>query len=422
MPLTDTRISKAKQRRAPYKLTDERGLYIEIRPTGAKLWRCRYRIGGKENVYALGEYTSRPKKETASETLARIDGGRLTLLEARTEREKARALVKQGIHPAHRRAEVKAAQIVANTDTFEAVATRWLADRLKTYAPRTVALAESALQAGLYPYIGSQPVRSITPARLLELLRQCERRSGPAAAIKLRQLASKVFRFAIVNQCGESDPAMLLRDAITHVTKHRKPLSRARIKALLDAIEVDSGNPETRIALRLLLLLFVRPTELREAEWTEFDLDGAEWRIPASRMKMREPHIVPLAPQAVALLRSLHARTGSGRYLFPNVNGRTCMASGTLLVALTRMGFINGEFTPHGFRATASTLLNEMGYRPDVIERQLAHKPKDAVRASYNQAQYLAERRQMMHQWADVVDEFARGDKKVLTGRFVKAA
>jgi integrase len=241
--------------------------------------------------------------------------------------------------------------------------------------------------------------------------------------MKLRQYASQVFRFAIVNQCGDTDPAMLLKGAIHALpTRHSKPLPRNRIKALSEALAVDMGYRETAIVINLLLLLFVRSVELREAEWSEFDLDAAEWRIPATRMKMRSPHFVPLSAQAVALLRELHHRTGRGRYLFPNVRRRgACMSASTLNAALDRMGF-KGEFSVHGFRATASTLLNEMGYRPDVIERQLAHKPRDAVRASYNQAEYLDDRRQMMQQWADVVDQLAAGDKRVLTGRFSKAA
>jgi len=431
MPLTDTRIRSAKPGTTPRKLTDGHGLYVEIRPSGAKLWRYRYRLPGMkngkrvlmENVYALGEYTQVPAGETKVQTEARISGGRLTLFEARAERDKARALVKQGTHPAHLRAEAKAARIAANADTFEAVATRWLAEKRKRWAPRTVSHAEHALKAGLYPYIGSQPIRAISPSRLLELLRQSEHRSGPTMAMKLRQHASQIFRYAIVNQIGEADPAMVLKGAIhPEPTQHRKPLSRDRIKALSDALEADLGNRETRIALNLLLLLFVRPSELREAEWTEFDLDAGEWRIPAKRMKMRQPHFAPLSTQAVTLLRELQHRTGRGRYLFPNTHRRdACMSASTLNVALDRMGF-KGELSVHGFRATASTLLNEMGYRPDVIERQLAHKPRDTVRASYNQAEYLDERKQMMQQWADVVDELAKGDKKVLTGRFSKAA
>jgi integrase len=406
MALTDTRIRKAKAGKTPRKLTDDRGLYIEVRPTGAKLWRYRYRIAGKENVFALGEYPE------------------IGLAQAREDRDAARKLVKQGIHPAHSRAEAKAAQVAANADTFQAVATRWLAEKRKTWVPSTALHAERALQAGLFPYIGNAPVRTVTPARLLELLRQSEKQSGPTSARQLRQLASQVFRFAIVNQCGgDTDPAMLLKGAIHALpTRHRKPLSRDRIKALCGALGKYVGTLETIIAMKLLLMLFVRTMELREAEWSEFDLDAAEWRIPAARMKMREPHFVPLSAQAVALLRELHHRTGRGRYLFPNTRRRdACMAATTLNVALGRMGF-GGEFSAHGFRATASTLLNEMGYRPDVIERQLAHKPKDAVRSAYNQAEYLDDRRQMMQQWADVVDQLAKGDKKVLTGRFSKVA
>lgn len=333
-------------------------------------------------------------------------------------------MVKQGIHPAHRRAEAKAAQIAANADTFEAISTKFLAERRKYWTPQVVMSAESALRKGLYPYIGSLPLSSITSGRLLALLRQSEHRYGSASAVRLRQLASLVFRFAIVNQYGDEDPAMLLKGVIKHRTKHHKALAPDRIKVLLDAIAVDTGSQETRIALKLLLLFFVRSAELRGAEWAEFNLDAGEWRIPAERMKKRRQHIVPLARQAVALLCELHRRTGKGRYLFPKKPHRlrdTYMGESTLNIALVRMGF-KGEMSAHGIRATASTLLNEIGYRPDVIERQLSHKPWNRVRATYNQAEYLLERRQMMQHWADVLDQCARGDKKVLIGRFIQAA
>ena len=274
---------------------------------------------------------------------------------------------------------------------------------------------------GLFPYIGSAPVQTVSPARLLELLRQSEKKSGPKAAMKLRQYASQVFRYAIVNQCGEADPAMVLKGAIhAPPTKHRKPLSRDRIRALSEAIDADMGNRETQIALKLLLLLFVRPSELREAVWTEFNLDASEWRIPAQRMKMRQPHVVPLSAQAVELLRELHHRTGRHHYLFPNTNRRdACMSASTLNAALERMGF-KSEFSAHGFRATASTLLNEIGYRPDVIERQLAHQDRNKVRASYNQAEYLPERRAMMQQWADMLDALAQGAQVIPLQRRAK--
>ena len=423
MSLTDTRIRNASRKSHPYKLTDAKGLYIEIRPSGAKLWRYRYRINGKENLYALGEYAEAPRGETDDQKTQRIAGGHLTLEEARAKRLEARALVKQGIHPAHRRARAKASQIDANAETFQAVAKEWLAQMSKRWTPRSLRHAERALEAGLYPYVGGLPVREIEANRLLELLEQSERRSGPRAAMKLRALASRVFRYGIVKRRCNLDPAAMLEGAITpNLVQHHNPLPRERIKALSDALDADMGNRETGIALRLLLLLFVRPTELRAAEWSEFDLDAGEWRIPAARMKMRDPHIVPLSDQAVALLRELQHRTGRGRFLFPNERRRDAyLGATTLNVALDRMGF-KGEFSAHGFRATASTILHEIGYRADVIERQLAHKPRDGVRASYNQAEYLPERRQMMQQWSDVVDEFVRGEKKVLAGRFSKAA
>jgi len=229
---------------------------------------------------------------------------------------------------------------------------------------------------------------------------------------------SAIFRYAAATLRADADPAAALKGAIHRTkVKHCKPLSRDQIASFISALDTYGGYRTTVIALRLALLFFVRTVELRAAEWVEFDLDHAEWRIPAERMKMREPHIVPLSQQAVELLRELHTLTGGQRWLFPNYRRpKTCMTATTLNRALERMGF-NGKdsigFSAHGFRATASTILNETGYRPEVIERQLAHKERNNVRASYNQAEYLKERRAMMQQWADMVDDMAKEKNKL---------
>lgn len=376
----------------PYKLTDSGGLYLEVRPSGAKLWRYRYRIGDKENVFALGVF---PK---------------VGLAEARTERDKARALVKQGIHPAHNRQAMLSEQVAENANTFGAVAREWISQRRSNWSGYYLRQVERFLELDVYPYIGTLPIRSVKAAHLLEIVMRVEKRGAPNVAILLRQWSSAIFRYAVSTLRADADPAAALKGAIHRPkVEHHKPLTRADIPDFLKALETYGGYRTTVIAMRLLMLTFVRTGELRAAEWSEFDLDRAEWRIPAERMKMRETHFVPLSAQAVELLRELHTLTGGQRLLFPNYRRpKTCMTATTLNRALERMKY-SGKFSAHGFRATASTILNELNFRPDVIERQLAHAERNKVRASYNRAEYLAERREMMQAWADYLDRLKSG-------------
>lgn len=406
MSLTDAKIRNTKPADKPIKLTDGGGLYLEVRTTGAKLWRYRYRIAGKENVFAVGEYFNDKH------------GGHISLDDARGERDKARKLVKQGIHPSHSRQAERLATHAENANTFEGVGREWIAMKKKGWTPYYLRQVERFLTADVFPYIGNLPIRSVTAAHLLEIIRRVEGRGAATVALLVRQWASAIFRHATVTLRADTDPAAALKGAI-HRPKpeHHKPLSRAQIADFVKALDSYGGYRTTVIALRLMLLTFVRTVELRGARWEEIDLDRAEWRIPAERMKMREMHIVPLSRQAVELLRELYTFTGGRGMLFPNYrNPKTCMTSTTLNRALERMGF-NGKdsigFSAHGFRATASTILNELGYRGDVIERQLAHAERDKTRASYNQAEYLEERRTMMQQWADLADEMAKPESKV---------
>jgi integrase len=406
MPLTDAKIRNTKPDDKPIKLTDGGGLYLEVRPTGAKLWRYRYRIAGKENVFAVGEYFNDKR------------GEHISLDDARTERDKARALVKQGIHPSHNRQAARLATHAENANTFEAVAREWIAKKKPGWAPYYLRQVERFLESDVFPYVGNLPIRNVTAAHLLEIVRRIEGRGAETVALLVRQWSSAIFRYAVATLRADTDPAAALKGAIHRPkVEHRKPLSRDQIGDFVKALEGYAGYRTTVIALRLMLLTFVRTVELRGAQWTEIDLDRAEWRIPAERMKMREPHIVPLSRQAVELLRELHTFTGGRGMLFPNYrNPKTCMTATTLNRALERMGF-NGKdsigFSAHGFRATASTILNEIGFRPDVIERQLAHAERNKVRASYNQAEYLEERRAMMQQWADLAGEISKSKSKV---------
>ncbi|MSQ59549.1 MAG: DUF4102 domain-containing protein [Betaproteobacteria bacterium] len=396
MALTDARIRSTKPGATPGKLTDGAGLYLEVRPSGAKLWRYRYRIAGKENVYAVGAYPQIP------------------LMEARTERDKARALVKQGIHPAHNRQALVSLQVAENGNTFEAIAREWIEQRRARWSAYYLKQVENTLAVDAYPYIGGLPMRSIGAAHLLEIIKRAEKRGAATVAILLRQWMSAIFRYAVATLRADVDPAAALKGAIHRPkVQHSKPLTRKQIPGFLKALETFGGYRTTAIAMRLLMLTFVRTVELRGAEWAEFDLDGAEWRIPAERMKMREPHIVPLSSQAVELLRELHTLTGGQKLLFPNYRRpKTCMTGTTLNRAIERMGY-GGKFSGHGFRATASTMLNELGYRSDLIERQLAHAERSKVRASYNQAEYMPERVAMMQAWASLIDEMAKADSKV---------
>ncbi|MHB8391850.1 MAG: tyrosine-type recombinase/integrase [Acidobacteriaceae bacterium] len=393
--LTDTRIRTAKPRQKPYKLTDSNGLHLEVRPSGKKLWRFRYRIAGKENLFALGEYGT--------------SAGQLSLSDARRERDNARHLVKQGLHPAHSRRAAKAAKVYENRSSFEAVAREWIEQNRARWSPYYLSQVERALVADVFPYVGNLPIRTVSAAHLLEIVKRVEKRA-PSVALLVRQWCSGVFRFAVATLRADGDPSAALRGAISRPrVEHRQPLTTAEIPKLLKKLDENGGFRTTTIAMRLLLLTFVRPVELRAAEWTEFDLDNSTWRIPAGRMKARQVHIVPLAPQAVELLRELRTITGGSNLLFPNNRRpRTCMTATTMNRALERMGY-GGKFSAHGFRATASTILNEQGYRADVIERQLAHAPRDKVRASYNRAEHLAERKQMMRDWANYIDALAAG-------------
>ncbi len=418
MPLTDSKIRNTKPDTKAVKLTDGGGLYLEVRPTGAKLWRYRYRIDGKENVFAAGEYAQAPSGETQGQAAARREAGRLTLAEARTGREEWRGLVKQGIHPAHHRKAERLSNRAANANTFEGVAREWIAKKKPNWTPYYLGQVERGLTADVFPYIGSLPIRNVTAAHLLEIVHRVEGRGAASVALLLRQWSSATFRYAVATLRADTDPASALKGAIQRPkVKHHKPLSRDQIAVFVKELDSYGGYRTTVIALRLMLLTFVRTVELRAADWSEMDLDRAEWRIPAERMKMREPHLVPLSQQALVLLRELHTFTGGRDYLFPNYrNPRTCMTATTLNRALERMGF-NGKnsigFSAHGFRATASTILNELGFRPDVIERQLAHAERNKARASYNQGEYLEERRSMMQQWADLIDTMADDENKV---------
>jgi integrase len=403
--LTPLEIRRAKPKGAPYKLRDGKGLYLDVRPSGAKIWRYRYRIDGTENLYTLGEFGDRADQ--------------LTLGAARSERDVARKLVKQGVHPGHHRKALVRATVSEGKNTFRAVAAEWLEESKPHWSQKYYANVKSGLDNAILPAIGDVPIRSVKPVDVAAILKKYRNRASMASMLRL--WCGSVFRYAIINQRAEADPTYVLRGSIKKpAVRHHKPLPLSEIPALVSALDQYSGYRGTAIALRLLLLSFVRPGELCPAEWDEFDLDNALWRLPAGRMKMGEPHLVPLSRQAVTLLRELKgldskAHTKQAHRLFPSpFKPRGSISRGSLSKALLELGY-RGKFSPHGFRATASTSLNEMGFRPDVIERQLAHAERNQSRASYNQGQYLEERRKMMQTWADVIDaQVAEASQRVV--------
>lgn len=394
--LTSTKIHSAKPLEKPYKLSDSGGLYLLINPNDSRWWRLKYRFEGREKGLSLGVYPH------------------VSLQQARSQRDEAKKAVANGIDPSVKRQAEKS----ATANTFEAVAREWLALQQKKLAQTTYDKAVATLETLVFPYIGSRPIAKLAAADVLKVLKRIEGRGIHETAHRTRQRCSQVFRFAVQTGRAEHDVTADLRGALASVeSEHHAAITEpARIGELLRAIDGYSGHPVTAYALKLAPLLFVRPGELRHAEWTEFVLDGHEphWRIPAEKMKMGEQHVVPLSKQALALLHELQPLTGGGQYLFPSLrSGSRPMSENTVNAALRRLGYASDEMTGHGFRSLASTNLNEQGYHPDLIELQLAHAERNKVRAAYNKAQRLPERRQMMQAWANYLDGLRAGGNVV---------
>jgi integrase len=397
MPLSDATVRKAKPSAKPKKLSDGGGLHLLVQPTGSKLWRLAYRFAGKQKTLALGVYPA------------------FSLADARSHRDEAKKLLARSIDPSvQRRADRKA----GNDNRFRSVAEEVIAKLEREGRAQVTLTKKRWLLDFAFPAFGDHPVADITARDLLALLREIEGRGLYETAKRLRSTYGMVFRYAIATGRAERDPTMDLRGALTtHQVRHRPTIiDPAGIGALLRAIDGFDGQPTTRAALRLAACVFVRPGELRHAEWEEFHLDNAVWSIPAEKMKMRRPHRVPLARQPLAILRELQEVTGSGRWLFPSI--RTFarpISENTLNAALRRLGYASEAMSTHGFRAMAATRLNEMGrWNSDAIERQLAHQEANAVRRAYtHSAEYWPERVLMMQAWADYLDELREGGKVV---------
>lgn len=393
MTLTDKEVKNAKPSTKPVRLFDGGGLYLEIAPSGGKWWRFKYRFGGKEKRLSVGVYPDVPLKV------------------ARDRRDDARKLLAAGADPGEQRKAEKQAKAEAGGNTFEALGREWIATRGKEWTASYSSKTVSALERHAFPAIGARPIAGITAPDLLALLRAIEGRGTVDMAHRISQHCSAIFRFAISTGRAVTDPVLSLRGALSTVKQeHYAALTDpAAFAELLRDVEKYRGEATTKGAMQLLALTFQRTKEVRFAEWSQIDLDAALWRIPAEIMKMREAHIVPLSRQAVAILKELQPLTGEGRLVFPSsISRERPLSENTVVYALARMGY-KGRMTGHGFRSVASTMLNEQGFRADLIERQLAHAEKNAVRAAYNRAEYLPERKKMMQQWADYLDKLKAG-------------
>jgi integrase len=392
--LSASLIRKSVPRDKPYKLYDGRGLYLLINSSGGRGWRFKYRVHGREKLLSFGPYPA------------------VSLAKARAKLKAAKALLRDGVDPSVSREAAKH----GGPDSFEAIAREWYGTYSMRWKPSYQEHIIRRLERDIFPWIGHEAIHTVTPAELLACLKRIEARGTHETAHRVYQNICWVFRHAAVTRRCTRDPSaslkgMLLPTHEQHLASITEPLAFGE---LLRAIDAYTGSHTVRMALRLAPLVFVRPAELRGAEWTEFDFDAQEWRIPARRMKMRVPHIVPLSTQSVVILRDIQPATGDGKYVFPSPRSRARPLSNVaLLAALRRMGYEQGTLTVHGFRSSASTLLNEQGWRADAIERQLAHGERDLVRAAYNHAEYLAERKLMMQGWANYLDGLRAGTTAV---------
>jgi len=397
MPLTDTALRNAKPGAKPRKLADGGGLYLLIQPAGGRWWRLDYRFDGKRKTLSMGTYPDTP------------------LTTARQGRDDARRLLAQGIDPGEHR-KLTRNKAPQDADSFEAVAREWHAKFAPTWTDAHGARIITRLELNVFPWLGARPVGQITAPELLAVLRRIEARGRLETAHRAHQNCGAVFRYAVATGRAERDPSGDLRGALPPATKrhHAAIVEPKAIAELLRALDGYTGGLATACALKLAPLVFVRPGELRRAEWAEIDLDAAEWRIPAAKMKMREAHVVPLSGQALAILRELHPLTGQGRYVFPGaLSADRPMSENTVNAALRRLGYEKETMTGHGFRSMASTILHEQGWPSDIIERQLAHAERNKIKGAYNRAQHLPERRKMMQAWADYLDALRIGGNVV---------
>jgi integrase len=396
MPLTVTAITKAKPTDKQYRMVDERGLVLLVRPNGSKLWQLRFRHGGKEKTASLGQFPD------------------VSLSDARVKRDDHRKLVAAGSDPVAVKRDARQAKVVANENNFEAVARQWWEHwRAGRTSTSHVDQTMRRLVADVFPMIGTRPVADIEAPEMVTMAKAIEARGATDLAKRSLQTCSQIFRFAIAHGKARRNPVTDVKPS--EILKVRKAVNYARIDAtelpmLLRKIEAYQGRPTTRLAVKLIALTFVRTGELIGARWAEFDLEAARWDIPAARMKMKSPHVVPLSPQALDVLRTLHTVTGARELLFPGERDHSKpMSNNTILGALARMGYKH-QMTGHGFRGIASTVLHEHGFDHAHIELQLAHTDRNEVSAAYNHARYLPQRAKMMAWWGEYLEGLTRGN------------
>lgn len=392
--LTDKECRNAKPKDKPYRLADEKALYLEVMPNGSRYWRMKYRHAGKEKRLAVGVYPE------------------VSLTAARKQRDEARALLAAGMDPGETRKTEKRARLLAAENSFEAVAREWYGKQVHTWVNTHAKDVLRRLEVNIFPALGHRPIIEIDAPELLDAVRKIEARGAHDLAHRVLAVCGQVFRYGIATGRCRRNLSADLRGALTpHKKKHQAAVRPEELPDLLrkvDAYDKETGDTLTRLALQLMAVTFVRTGELIGARWEEFDQAAGLWIIPAVRMKMKTEHVVPLSRQALAVLAEVKPLAGHSPYLFPGRNRDRPISNNTMLFALYRMGY-KGKMTGHGFRAVASTILNESGFRPDVIERQLAHCERNEVRGAYNRAEYLPERRQLMQWWAAYLDGVKAG-------------
>ncbi|MDD5277859.1 MAG: tyrosine-type recombinase/integrase [Methylovulum sp.] len=404
MPLSDAACKNTKPKDKPFKLADEKGMFLLVNPNGSKYFRFKYRFAGKEKMLALGVYPD------------------TSLKVAREKRDLAREQIANGIDPSENKKAVKQSAMVAATNSFEIVSREWHSKFKAKWTEKHAGRLLTRLEQDVFPYIGCRPINEIEAPELLQVMRRIEGRGVIDTLHRILQNCGQIFRYGIATGRCSRDPSGDLRGALTPVTsKHHASITDPKqIAELLRAMDDYQGSFVSKCGLKFSVLTFCRPGEIRHAEWVEIDLQAKQWRIPAPKMKMRQQHIVPLSSQALEVLAELQLLTGGGKYLFPCERSTSRpMSENTVNAALRRMGYTKEEMTAHGFRSMASTRLNEMHFNGDCIERQLAHCEKDSVRAAYNYAEYLPERTKMMQSWADYLDGLKNGAQVIA---FKKAA
>ena len=388
MPLNDRQIKHSKPKDKPYKLTDGNGLYLHITPAGGKLWKLDYAIDGKRKTLSIGKYPH------------------LSLVEAREAAENARKMKAQGIDPSQAKQQAKAERQAALLNTFEHIARDWHQNNISRWKPNHAQRIMRYLEQDVFPHIGSHPIQELRVAHIKQVLDAITARGVAETAEKIRQWINKIFNYALMLERVDGNPASALMGYIQpKTTEHMPALPREELTEFYRRLLQVDAEPQNRLCLMLLVLCFPRNTEIRGGEWKEINWQAKTWTIPASRMKRPREHLIPLSDWAIELLQELHQLTGKGRFMFPNRNTISgYISENTLGNILNRIGY-KGIATPHGFRSLASSILNEQGFNPDAIERQLAHVEENKIRAAYNRAEYLAERTEMMQWYSDYLRE-----------------